>query len=179
MKDGHGGVVLGSENSGGIRNVFAEDCRMDSPNLQRALRLKTNALRGGALENVFFRNIEVGRVSHSVLTIDLVYGRINDGPFPPIVRNVVMENVTVASCPRVLSVVGTAQSVIEGVRVANCRFRGVEAADILTNSGSVSYQNVTVEPAAARPPTVAPARAHEAAPGTIPAAPVPAQPSQD
>jgi unsaturated rhamnogalacturonyl hydrolase len=179
MKDGHGGVVLGSENSGGIRNVFAENCQMDSPNLQRALRLKTNALRGGALENVFFRNVEVGHVSHSVLTIDLVYGKITDGPFPPTVRNVVMENVTVASCPRVLSVVGTAQSVIEGVRIANCTFRGVEGADILTNSGAVSYQNVTVEPATARPPTAASARTRAAAPGAAPAAPVPSQSSQD
>jgi unsaturated rhamnogalacturonyl hydrolase len=179
MKDGHGGVVLGSENSGGIRNVFAEDCQMDSPNLQRALRLKTNAGRGGALENVYFRNVAVGRVSHSVLTIDLVYARVTDGLFPPTVRNVVMENVTVASCPRVLSVVGTAKSIIEGVRVANCTFRGVEGADILTNSGAVCYQNVTVEPATARPPAAPPARAHEKMPGAAPAAPGPAQPSPD
>ena len=179
MKDGHGGVVLGSESSGGIRNVFAEDCQMDSPNLQRALRLKTNAGRGGALENVYFRNVEVGRVSHSVLTIDLVYGRITDGPFPPIVRNVVMENVTVASCPRVLSIVGTTQSIIEGVRVAHCTFRGVEGADILTNSGAVCYQNVTVEPAAAQPIKVAPAQPRGAALGKTPAAPVPPQSSQD
>jgi polygalacturonase len=47
MKDGHGGVVLGSENSGGIRNVFAENCVMDSPHLERALRLKTNSGRSG------------------------------------------------------------------------------------------------------------------------------------
>src|SRR5213594_542198 len=33
MKDGHGGVVMGSECSGGIRNVFIENCHMDSPNL--------------------------------------------------------------------------------------------------------------------------------------------------
>ena len=38
MKDGHGGVVMGSEISGGVRNVFVEDCNMDSPNLDRALR---------------------------------------------------------------------------------------------------------------------------------------------
>src|SRR5947209_4417758 len=47
MKDGHGGVVVGSEISGGCRNVFVEDCRMDSPNLDRALRFKSNARRGG------------------------------------------------------------------------------------------------------------------------------------
>jgi len=179
MKDGHGGVVLGSENSGSIRNVFAENCRMDSPNLERALRLKTNAGRGGVLENVYFRNVEVGHVAHSVLTIDLVYGRVTDGPFPPTVRNVVMENVTVASCPRVLSVVGTAQSIIEGVRVANCTFRGVEGADILTNSGAVCYQNVTIEPAKVRPAAVGPARAHQAEPAATPVAPVPVQASHD
>ncbi|MBP8304450.1 MAG: glycoside hydrolase family 28 protein [Phycisphaerae bacterium] len=150
MKDGHGGVVLGSETSGGIRNVFAEDCKMDSPNLDRALRLKTNSGRGGALENVFFRNVEVGRVAHSVLTIDLVYGRVTEGPFPPVVRTVVMEGVTVASCPRVLSIVGTPKSVVEGVRIRGCTFRGVEGADVLTHSGSVAYEDVNLEPAKAR-----------------------------
>jgi polygalacturonase len=45
MKDGHGGVVMGSEVSGGIRNVFVENCRMDSPNLERALRFKSRGRR--------------------------------------------------------------------------------------------------------------------------------------
>ena len=40
MKDGHGGVTIGSEISGGARNIFAEQCRMDSPQLDRALRFK-------------------------------------------------------------------------------------------------------------------------------------------
>jgi unsaturated rhamnogalacturonyl hydrolase len=147
MKDGHGGVVLGSENSGGIRNVFAENCRMDSSNLQRALRLKTNAGRGGFLENVFMRNCEIGEVSHSILTIDLVYGRVTSGPFKPVVRNVVMEDVTAKKSPRVLSIVGTANSVIENVRICGCTFKGVAGADVLTNSGDISYKNVSIEPA--------------------------------
>ena len=147
MMDGHGGVVLGSENSGGIRNVFAENCKMDSPNLQRALRLKTNAGRGGYLEIVFMRNCEVGQVSDSILTIDLVYGRVTDGKFKPVARNVLMENVSSKKSPRVLSVVGIPNSTIENIRVVNCTFRGVEGADILTHAGDVRYQNVTVEPA--------------------------------
>ena len=57
MKDGHGGVTLGSEMSGGIRNVFVEDCVMGSPNLDRAIRLKSNSTRGGYLENLFVRNV--------------------------------------------------------------------------------------------------------------------------
>jgi polygalacturonase len=52
MKDGHGGVVIGSEISGGARNVFAEKCRMDSHNLDRVLRIKTNSVRGGVVEDI-------------------------------------------------------------------------------------------------------------------------------
>lgn len=42
MADGHGGVVIGSEITGGCQNVFVENCEMDSPNLDRVLRIKTN-----------------------------------------------------------------------------------------------------------------------------------------
>ena len=150
MKDGHGGVVLGSETGGGVRNVFAEDCVMDSPNLDRALRLKTNAERGGPIENVFFRNVKVGRVAHSVLTIDLVYGKVNSGPFPPTVRNVEMRGVVSASSPRALWIVGTADSVIENVCVVDCVFKGVEGADVLARSGSVRLENVTIDAAKPR-----------------------------
>jgi len=49
MHDGHGGVTIGSEISGGCSNVFVENCVMDSPNLTCVLRLKNNAMRGGIL----------------------------------------------------------------------------------------------------------------------------------
>jgi polygalacturonase len=65
MKDGHGGVVIGSEISGGVKNIFAEDCKMDSPNLDRAIRIKTNSVRGGTIENIFVRNIHVWRGKRS------------------------------------------------------------------------------------------------------------------
>jgi polygalacturonase len=70
MKDGHGGVVLGSEISGGARNIFAERCRMDSPQLDRALRIKTNSVRGGRVEGVYMRDVTVGQVAEAVVTID-------------------------------------------------------------------------------------------------------------
>ena len=146
MRDGHGGVVIGSEVSGGVRNVFAENCRMDSPNLDRALRLKTNLERGGIIENIFMRNVEVGCVAHSVLTIDLVYGRVTEGNFPPTVRNVRMERVTSTSSPRAVSIVGTPNSTIEDVHIVSCTFRGVEGADMLAHTGDILYRNVRVEP---------------------------------
>jgi unsaturated rhamnogalacturonyl hydrolase len=148
MKDGHGGVVMGSEISGGVRNVFVEDCKMDSPNLDRALRFKSNAKRGGVIENIFMRNVEVGRVAEAVLTIDFLYETGADGPHKPIVRNVVIENVRSASSPRVMWVAGFPGAVIEDVRFIDCAFRGVESSEVVQNAGSISLKNVSIEPAA-------------------------------
>ncbi|MGZ8379716.1 MAG: glycoside hydrolase family 28 protein, partial [Gemmatirosa sp.] len=85
MKDGHGGVTIGSEISGGVRNVFAERCQMDSPNLDRALRFKNNAMRGGVLEHVYMRDVTVGTVADAVLSVDLYYEEGQQGPFVPVV----------------------------------------------------------------------------------------------
>jgi unsaturated rhamnogalacturonyl hydrolase len=147
MKDGHGGVVIGSEISGGTRNVFIENCKMDSPNLDRALRFKSNALRGGVLENVYMRNVEIGRVAEAVLTIDFLYDTGDRGPHKPVLRNVQIEHVTSAASPRVLWVVGFPGAIIEDVRFSDCTFRGLAAAEVMHHAGSVSFNNVTIEPA--------------------------------
>jgi len=147
MKDGHGGVVLGSEISGGCSNVFVENCKMDSPNLGRALRFKDNARRGGIIENVFMRNVEVGRVSEAILTIDLLYEEGSNGVHQAVVRNVELENVRSQSSPRVMWIVGYPGAVIDGVRFRNCVFRGVETAEMLSHAGSVLFDKVTIEPA--------------------------------
>ena len=97
MMDGHGGVVIGSEMSAGVKNVFVEDCTMDSPNLDRAIRLKTNSKRGGVVDGVYVRNIKVGKVKEAVLHITMhysVYGN-QTGNFIPQIRNIFLENFTV------------------------------------------------------------------------------------
>jgi polygalacturonase len=134
MKDGHGGVVIGSEISGGCRNIFAEDCAMDSPNLERVLRLKSNAVRGGVIENVFMRIMRVGQVKDAVLQVDFVYEEGANGPHKPVVRNVVMENVTVRETPRVLNVVGFPASEISNVRLINSTFLNVKRDNTVTNA---------------------------------------------
>ena len=73
MKDGHGGVTMGSECSGDIRNVFAQDCRMDSPHLDRVLRFKNNAIRGGVIEHVYMRNVKCGQVAAAAIDVDFYY----------------------------------------------------------------------------------------------------------
>jgi unsaturated rhamnogalacturonyl hydrolase len=148
MKDGHGGVVIGSEISGGCRNVFVENCTMDSPNLDRALRFKNNAVRGGVLENVYMRNVQIGRVSEAVLTIDLLYEEGAKGPYKPVVRNVEITNVTSKASPRVMWIAGFEGAEVDNIRFVDCTFRGIEAAERMSFAKNVSFSNVLIEPAA-------------------------------
>jgi unsaturated rhamnogalacturonyl hydrolase len=149
MKDGHGGVVLGSECAGGIRNIFIENCEMDSPELDRGLRFKNNAMRGGVLENVFMRNVKIGRVGEAVLTIDLLYEEGANGAFKPIVRNVQLDNITSTASPRVLFIRNFEGAVIDNIRISNSTFRGVTDAEVVSTSGSVTLTNVNIIPAKA------------------------------
>jgi polygalacturonase len=97
MIDGHGGVVIGSEISAGVQNVFVENCTMDSPNLDRAIRIKTNTKRGGFVKNLYVRNVEVGQVKEAVLKINLFYGiyGLQEGNHMPEVQNIHLENIRV------------------------------------------------------------------------------------
>jgi unsaturated rhamnogalacturonyl hydrolase len=147
MRDGHGGVVIGSEVSGNCRNVFVENCRMDSPNLARALRFKSNARRGGIIENVYMRKVEIGTLAEAVLTIDFLYETGADGPYPPVVRNVQLEDISSASSPRIMYLAGFAGATIDDLRFINCTFRGLAADDVIQHAGSIFFRNVTAEPA--------------------------------
>ena len=131
MEDGHGGVVIGSEISGGCQNVFAENCVMDSPNLERVLRIKTNSCRGGIIENINFRNVTVGTCQEAVLKINTDYEpkEVCCRGFYPIVRNVHMDNVTCKKSKYGVMIVGyEADSLaytVNNIYVNNCKFDGV------------------------------------------------------
>jgi polygalacturonase len=144
MKDGHGGVSIGSEASGGVRNVFVENCRMSSPNLERALRIKTNSYRGGAIENIFFRNVTIGQVAESVIEIDFFYEEGQGGPFKPVVSNVVVSDVTCGKSKYGIYLRGYKDAPIRGLTMSNCKFDNAEKANFLENVESVKMTNVTV-----------------------------------
>ncbi len=146
MKDGHGGVVIGSEIAGGCRNVFAEDCTMDSPNLERVLRVKSNARRGGVIENLFLRNITVGRVAEAILTVDFLYEEGANGPHKPILRNVQFDHVTARSTPRVFYIASFEGATVDGIKLAHCQFSGVEASELVEHAGRIELDDVTIEP---------------------------------
>ncbi|HEY1305531.1 MAG TPA: glycoside hydrolase family 28 protein [Vicinamibacterales bacterium] len=144
MKDGHGGVVIGSEISGGARNIFAERCQMDSPRLDRVLRLKTNSVRGGVIENVYMRDVTVGQVAEAVVTIDFFYEEGDAGKYPPTVRNIEVRKVTSTKSQYAFLLRGYPHAPITGVRVVDCRFDGVEKADVLESVKDLDLTNVSI-----------------------------------
>ena len=68
---GHGGIVIGSETSGSIRNIFAYDCRFNGT--ERIVRIKTARGRGGIIENMWFRHLSADTIQLEVLHINMLY----------------------------------------------------------------------------------------------------------
>lgn len=129
MKAGHGGVVIGSEMSGGVCNVFAENCQMSSPDLWFMLRIKTNSLRGGFVENIHVRKIEVGTIGRAAIRINFHYSDGDIGEHVPRVSNVTVSDVTGTDIRQVLDLRGYERSPVTDVRISDCRFEGVQVAD--------------------------------------------------
>ena len=147
MRDGHAGVAIGSEISGGAKNIFIENNRMDSPHLDRALRLKSNARRGGVIDGVYFRNSVVGRVSEALLTIDFQYEEGSHGDFPPTARNIWIENVKAEQSPRLFYIAGFPAATIDAIVVENTQILSATATEVIEHAGRIELTNVTLTPA--------------------------------
>jgi polygalacturonase len=144
MKDGHGGVVIGSEISGSCRNVFIDSCIMDSPNLDRALRIKTNAMRGGIVENVLMKNVKVGEVKEAVVLVSFQYQEGDNGPFTPEVRNIYVKNVTSRKSKYALLLDGYQRSPVKNIYLENCKFDGVESENFIRNAENLHCKEVSI-----------------------------------
>jgi polygalacturonase len=144
MKDGHGGVTVGSEISGGCWNVFAYDCRMDSPVLYSVLRLKNNAMRGGVLRDIYMRDVTVGQVSQAILSIDFNYEEGDKGRVKPVARDIQLERVTSKKSPYGLYIRGFENAPVENIRVLDCRFENVAKGNVLEHVNGYSLRGTTI-----------------------------------
>ncbi len=150
MRDGHGGITIGSEISGGCWNVFTHDCRMDSPKLDRALRLKNNAMRGGVLRDIYMRDVTVGQVADSILSIDFFYEEGNKGSFTPVARDIEMRRVTSKKSPYALYLRGFPNAPIESIRVIDCKFDNVEKGNVTEYVRGLDVTGTTINGVAAK-----------------------------
>ena len=114
---------------------------MDSPNLDRALRLKSNAARGGVIENIFMRNVKIGQVTEAVLTIDLLYEEGAHGRIPPVVRNIQLDNVTSAGQPAGVVYPGfRRRHDRREIRLSDSTFDGVDRHEVVSGAGRIAFE---------------------------------------
>jgi polygalacturonase len=144
MKNGHGAITIGSEASAGVRNVFAENCQLDSPQLDIAVRIKNNAMRGNVIENVFVRNLDIGQVAQAVLGIDYYYEEAENGRFTPIVRHVVIERVRARRAQYAFNLRGFASAPIRDVSLIDCAFDDVAKPNVVEHVEGLSLRNVRI-----------------------------------
>ena len=146
FSDGHGGITIGSEESAGVNNIYAEDNVFDSPNLDNAFRFKTNSVRGGTIENIYYRNNTIKNLSNKggVLYFDLNYGEGDTGPYTPVVRNIVLDNITSKGGKYGVYTSMYDRSPLTGLQITNSTFNNVGTSMILQNVLNPKFSNFTV-----------------------------------
>jgi polygalacturonase len=142
--NGHGGITLGSEMTGGVKNVYARDLTMNSANLQAGHRIKTNTLRGGYVLNSNVYRITAGTIGGPLL---LIQGNYNNqtGDFPPDVTGITLADWTVDTCEGLWSIVGaSASDPIGTATLDNITVTTSTAANSAQYISDLVVENVTV-----------------------------------
>lgn len=143
MKEGHGGIVIGSEIAGGARNIYAVNCRMDSPELDRVLRIKTSSSRGGTIENIFLKDIKVGSYKDAAISCNMFYE--NPGNYIPTIRNIWIENLDVTNGgDYALFVRAYETSPVKNLKLINCNIKGVKKSIHIDFVKALNFENVTI-----------------------------------
>ncbi|MCL2584741.1 MAG: glycoside hydrolase family 28 protein, partial [Streptosporangiales bacterium] len=141
--DGHGGITIGSEMSGGVRNVYARDLTMNSANLQAGHRVKSNLARGGYVENSNVYRVTAGTVGGPLLLIDGAYSG-QTGNYPPDLTGITLSDWTVDTCEGLWSITGASAS--DPVGTATLRNVTVQASTAANSATDISHlvvENVT------------------------------------
>ncbi len=158
---GHGGFVVGSEMSGGIRNIKVTNC--DFIGTDVGLRFKSNRGRGGVVENIYISNIKMKDIPTDPLLFDLFYG--GKGPLetdeedangngsngiPPVTvetpsfRNIFIENVVSINSNRAMYFNGLPEMKVENVVVKNSVFSAKTGA-VINQAKNVELTNLVID----------------------------------
>lgn len=146
MKDGHGGVVIGSETSGGVENVYAQNCVMSSKNLERAIRIKSNSCRGGVMKNFYFRNLKVGQVREAVVKINMYYEKqkaVNCN-YPPTLNGVYVNNVVSQKSEYAIYIEGLDKKPVTNISIHDCNFGNVEKDNFIKDAKELNISSTTI-----------------------------------
>ncbi|MFI1868050.1 glycoside hydrolase family 28 protein [Streptomyces jumonjinensis] len=144
-----GGVAVGSEMSGGVRNVFAEDCRinpLDFPgryNPRHPVFIKTNKKRGGFIDGVYIRGFTGREIDRDCIYLTTRYGN-QQGSRPAVIRNVRIEDMVHDGARRAINLEGLASDPFTGVHIERCTFTRMANPEIIDHVRDLTIRRVTV-----------------------------------
>lgn len=121
-KRGHGGLVIGSEMSGDVRNVFMHDCEFEGTD--RAVRIKSRRDRGGVVEKIYVRDIKVRNMKREVVILNMDYSSDKSAASnqkAPIFRDMCFERITADGAPVAIRITGEADSPLVNIRFRDMR----------------------------------------------------------
>lgn len=144
MLDGHGGVVIGSEMSGGVKNVVISNCVFDGT--ERGIRIKTMRGRGGVVENIRVNNIIMRDIKTEAIVMDMYYGNTMEGPVSeetPCFRNIHLANITGVNINKACKIDGLSEMPVTDVTFSNINMEALTGFEI--NSASrIGLHDITI-----------------------------------
>jgi hypothetical protein len=143
-KRGHGGLVIGSEMSGSVRNVFMHDC--DFTGTDRVLRIKSRPGRGGVVEKIWVRDVTARDLQREVVILNMDYSSDPNAPvdnFPPTFREIHVSRVAAVGAPVAIRITGLKDSPIRDITFEDMTIsstRGVIASD----AKNLTFKNINL-----------------------------------
>lgn len=148
---GHGGFVVGSEMSGGVRNITVTNCSFIGTNI--GLRFKSNRGRGGVVENIYVSNVSMYNIVNEAFLFDLYYGgKTREEKVPavdettPVFRNIYVKDIVANGASKAMFFNGLPEMNITNISVKNSSFTTQKGAE-LSDATGVSFKLVKFYPA--------------------------------
>jgi polygalacturonase len=143
MLSGHGGVVIGSEMSGGVKKITISNCVFDGTD--RGIRIKTARGRGGIVEEIRVDNIIMKNIRDQAIVLDMQYARTNPEPVSertPQFRNIHFSNIT-AQTKQAVFLNGLAEMPIEDITFHDIQF-DAQTGITIREAKNIELHNVRV-----------------------------------
>ncbi|GAA3783970.1 glycoside hydrolase family 28 protein [Flavobacterium ginsengiterrae] len=145
MLSGHGGVVIGSEMSGGIKKITISNCVFDGTD--RGIRIKSARGRGGVVEDIRVDNIVMKNIKEEAIVLSLFYDKgTTVEPVTektPIFRNIHMSNITASNVNKAGQILGITEMPIQNITFSNINMDGKEGFTVNTAT-DVEFHDVKV-----------------------------------
>ncbi len=142
VRTGSGGIVFGSETSGGIRNVYVHNALFEG--CDRGIRFKTARGRGNVVENIYIRDVQMNDIKYSAININSYYERNAMGK-SPLFRNMVIRDIQVDGARIAIEVTGLPEKWIENINIKDAVFKNVDGGADFHRVKELSLENVTID----------------------------------